>query len=360
MAAIGTTSGDPQRLRSLIPLESLSNESFEQVVKAMTLRPIKAGTLLFRQGKRSNYSLYLLDGCVELASPEARELVDSGGDRARRPLVDVKPNEFTGTAVTDCVIAVIDAGLLEKHLTWDQMAYEPKQVEGYEVREFEGTADVDWMLQMLQTSVFMRLPTGNIQSLFARFEEFPVSKGQVVVKQGEPGDYYYIVKQGRCRVTRHSGDGNSDSMLAELGPNSAFGEEALLSDQPRNATVTALTDGVLMRLAKQDFNTLMTEPLLKYVDAEQAAAMMRNGARLLDVRLESEFRHGSLRNALNLPLYLLRLKAASLEPDARYIVLCDTGARSAAAAFLLSERGLDVSVLKGGLASLAYQTGRDG
>lgn len=344
------TNGDAQRLRSLIPLESLSDEGFERVVNTMTLRPVKAGTLLFRMGKQNEYSLYLLDGRVELSNFETLERIDADTERARRPLANVKTNKFNGVAATDCIVAVIDGALLEKHLAWDQMARKP--VEGYEVREFEGTADVDWMLQMLQTKVFMRLPTANIQTLFDRFEECQVTAGQVVLTQGDPGDYYYIIKQGRCSVTRCDVEGTPESTLAELGPRDAFGEESLLSDNPRNATITMLTDGVLMRLAKEDFRTLMTEPLVKRVDGARMAAMMREGAVVLDVRLESEFQQGSIEKARSLPLYLLRLKAATLDPGTRYVIVCDTGARSAAATFLLSERGLDASMLQGGLASL--------
>lgn len=345
--------GDPRGLRSLIPLESLSAGGFEQVAAAMTLRPVKAGTMLFRLGKRNNYSLYLLEGCVELSAPDSRERVEGGSDRARRPLVDARANRHTGTTVSDSVVAVIDSALLEKYLTWDQMAHKP--VPGYEIREFEGTADVEWMLQMLQNEVFMRLPTGNIQTLFSRFEEYHAAPGQVVVRQGEPGDYYYIVKEGRCRVTRQGSSGDAERVLAELGPRDAFGEESLLSDEPRNATVTMLTDGSMMRLAKEDFRALMTDPLVNRIDGERMKAMMRQGAVVLDVRLESEFGNGSIPGASNVPLYLLRLKATTLDPDARYVAVCDTGARSAAAAFLLSERGLDVSVLEGGLASVAYR-----
>lgn len=340
--------GESSRLRSLIPLESLGEEGFERVVSSMTLRRVEAGTVLFRLGKRNDYSLYLLDGTVELQAFDVSNRVNAGSERALRPLVDARPNEFTGTAATDCVVAVIDSSLLETYLAWEQMARRP--VEGYEVQEFEGTADIDWMLQMLQTQVFTRLPTGNIQTLFSRFEEIQVTEGQVVVKQGDPGDYYYIITKGRCRVTREE-DGKVSS-LADLGPRDAFGEESLVSDQPRNATVTMLSDGVLMRLAREDFRRLMTEPLVKRVDSSEMKVMMRQGAVLLDVRLESEFGHGSVDGARNLPLYLLRLKAASLDPNERYIVLCDTGARSAAAAFLLSGRGLDVRVLDGGLTSL--------
>lgn len=349
--------GDPQRLRTLIPLESLGDESFERVAGSMTLRRVKTGALLFQLGKRNRYSLYLLDGCVELAAAGERRQVEGGSERARRPLADARPNRYSGTAVTDCTVAVIEAAVLDKYLTWDQMLHKP--VPGYELQEFEGTADVGWMLQMLQTRVFARLPTANVQALFAKFEEVPVSAGQTVVNQGDPGNHYYIIKEGRCRVTRHAEARTPGTTLAELGPGNAFGEEALLSREPRNATVTMLSDGVIMRLAKDDFHTLMTEPLINRIDGAQMTAMKREGAIVLDVRLESEFRYGSIEGAHNVPLYLLRVKAAALDPALRYIVLCDTGARSAAAAFLLSERGLDVSLLDGGLAALAVPGGTE-
>jgi len=343
---------DPDRLRRLIPLESLSDDAFERVAKELTLKRIEAGTTLFRQGKRNDYSLYLLDGRIDLVGTDGSDRVEAGDERARRPLVDARPHPYTGTAAGECIVGVIDSALLEKYLTWDQMAGRP--LPGYELKEFEGTADVQWMLQMLQTEVFRRLPTGNVQTLFKRFEEMPVTAGQCVVKQGEPGDYYYIIRRGRCRVTRRGGADSSDVILAELRAGDAFGEEALLTDSPRNATVIVLEDGILMRLAGTDFRSLMTEPLVDRIDAARMTVMMRQGARVLDVRLESEFVHGSIEGARNLPLYLLRLKADTLDATHHYVVVCDTGARSAAAAFLLSERGLDVSLLDGGLAAVAY------
>lgn len=72
----------------------------------------------------------------------------------------------------------------------------------------------------------------------------------------------------------------------------------------------------------------------------------------MDVRLEDESKQGTLRDSLNLPLYLLRLKAASLDPKKKYILFCQHEERSSAAAFLLAQRGLDAYVLNGGLAGL--------
>ncbi len=70
------------------------------------------------------------------------------------------------------------------------------------------------------------------------------------------------------------------------------------------------------------------------------------------MRLESEYQRASLRGSVNIPLAQLRQKVAQLDPRRRYIVYCDTGRRSAAAAFLLAERGLDVALLKDGVPAL--------
>ena len=69
----------------------------------------------------------------------------------------------------------------------------------------------------------------------------------------------------------------------------------------------------------------------------------------LDVRLPSEFEANHKDGAINIPLYFLRLKLKTLDPDQTYVVCCDTGRRSSAAAFILNERGFKTFVLKGGL-----------
>jgi rhodanese-related sulfurtransferase len=114
-----------------------------------------------------------------------------------------------------------------------------------------------------------------------------------------------------------------------------------------------VTDGALMRLAKQDFRTLLNEPMLEWVDMDEARTIVSQGGKWLDVRLPSEFENYRLEGALNLPLYFIRLKLKTLERDVHYVVCCDTGRRSSAGAYILSERGFRASVLKGGL--MAYQ-----
>jgi len=196
-----------------------------------------------------------------------------------------------------------------------------------------------------------RVPPANLQAVFMRLQRMDYSAGDVVIRQGDEGDYFYVIVGGRCAVSRETPLNREGIRLAELGIGETFGEEALISGATRNATVTMLTDGVLMRLAKDDFNTLLNEPMLQWVDYDEGLQIVAKGGAWLDVRLPSEYEHWHLEPSLNVPLYFIRLKIKTLDPATRYVVVCDNGRRSSAAAYILSERGFDTYVLRGGIAA---------
>ena len=150
-------------------------------------------------------------------------------------------------------------------------------------------------------------------------------------------------------VTRETPGNAKNIDLADLGVGATFGEEALISDEPRNATITMLTDGILMKLGRDDFQSLLNEPMIVSLEHEDADEAVTQGSKWLDVRVPSEFKADSKANALNLPLYLLRHKLDALDRSTPYVVYCDTGRRSSAAAFILNQQGFETAVLKGGL-----------
>jgi len=339
---------DKDILQTLVPINSLTPENFRELANQAIIERLPAESQLFKQGDHDSLSIYLLSGEVDLTSTSTNLSlhVKAGSDEARYALAQLKPRQYTGTASTPVTIARVDGHLLDRLLTWDQTT-------GYEVTEFDGSQDTEWMMRMLRGATFQQLPPSNINALFARFAPVEVKAGQAVIRQGEPGKYYYIIKTGKVSVSRKADKTGKVSLLAQLGDGDGFGEEALLSGAPRNASVVMLTDGVLMQLTRKDFDELMREPLVKWVTLDEARAQAQAGARLLDVRTEDEYRNGTIKGSVNMPLYLLRLKAASLDPKSHYIVFCQTGSRSCAAAFLLSQRGFEVSVLRGGLGGLS-------
>ena len=158
-----------------------------------------------------------------------------------------------------------------------------------------------------------------------------------------------LLLAGSVLVTRETPLNKEGIRLAELQVGDTFGEEALISEAKRNATVSMETDGSLMRLNKDDFSKLLNEPMLEWVDLEQAEDIIAEGGQWLDVRLPSEFEAQHKDGAINVPLYFIRLKLKTLDPAIKYVVCCDTGRRSSAGAFILNERGFQTYVLKGGL-----------
>jgi len=337
---------DKNILKTLVPPNALNAENFQELAGKAYVEEIAAGKTIFKAGDVDRKTVYLLDGEVALSEENGQTTTVRGGsDAAKHPLGNQQPRKHTARARSACRITRFDSDLLDILLTWDQLS-------GIEVNEIQvdedGDDDSDWMTRILQSQAFLQVPPANIQQMFMRMQEVPMRSGEVVIRQGDDGDYYYIIKHGRAKVTRASKTG-AELTLATLKDGDAFGEEALLSEAKRNATITMESDGVLMRLSKEDFNALLKEPMLSWISLDDAQRRVSEGARLLDVRLESEHSNNGLPDSMNIPLFMLRLKADSLPPDVPYIVYCDTGRRSSAAAFLLSERGFETYVLQGGL-----------
>ena len=331
-------------LRDLIPLNSLSESRYKEIISSLTIGDVAAGNYLFGEGDRDNRSVYLLDGVVNFidSSGKVTGVVAAGTDPARYPLANQQPRLITARAATKSVIAYIDSTLLDVMLTLDQSA-------GEESTLATSSESEDWVTRMLQSEVFIRLTPTDIQRLLKKLESVNFKAGDIVIRQGDEGDYFYIIREGQCSVTRLASGEGWDVPLAELSNGDCFGEEALVSDARRNATISMITDGTLMRLSKQDFVELLKKNLVHYIDFELASASVENGGIWLDVRLPDEYSGYSFENSINVPLSIIRDRAPGLDPGKKYIICCDTGRRSASAAFLLGQRGLDVCVLEGGM-----------
>lgn len=334
---------DIDLLKSLIPISSLRAENVQELLTRSKIQKVPSKTTIFKAGDTDADNIYLLEGEITLVPPKGAERIIVGGSAdARYALAQLKPRQYTGVSTKNgATIARVDGALLDRLLTLDQTG-------GYEVSEIDAE-DGEWVFSMMRHPTFEKLPAANMGGLFGRLEPMEVKPGQIIIRQGDPGDYYYIIKTGRMSVSRKSEKDGKVTVLGELRDGDSFGEEALVSGTSRNANVIAMTEGTLMRLAKSDFDQLLREPLVKQVTLPEAQKMVQIGAVLLDVRTEDEFGQGSVKGSINLPLYALRLKAKALDSAKHYVVCCQTGNRSAAAAFLMSQRGFDVCVLRGGL-----------
>jgi len=330
------------------PLDGLKRDNLAALSRKVQVRELSPGQVLFKEGDSEKRTIYIVSGILELQDQgKTVGTVEGGSDFAKNPVAPVFPRRVTAKARDRVQFISIDADLLDVMLTWDQTGT-------YEVSELQGDDDVgggseDWMTMLLQTKAFHKIPPANIQAIFMRMQQINYRSGDVILKQGAEGDYFYVLTRGSALVTRETPLSKDGIKLAELRVGDTFGEEALISDAKRNATVTMVSDGSVMRLGKEDFKKLLNEPMLDWVDAAAAQQIISEGGQWLDVRLPSEFENQHLDNAINIPLYFIRLKINTLDQDKKYIVCCDTGRRSSAGAYILSERGFQAYVLQGGI-----------
>jgi CRP-like cAMP-binding protein len=329
----------PEQLAVLAPLGALSAERLRDLAEVATVEHAARGSDPLAEHRGSPHAVFLLRGEVLLVFEGGGTLVVVGGTGdGRMPLNRRATPIARARVISEAELISLDDEILDLMVTFDQVA------------EGETAVRVSrsiFSLANLRHGVFAPLPPARIAELLARFERIEAKQGDILIREGEEGDYYYVIESGRCRVERLVGGVNV--ALAELKSGDAFGEEALASDAHRNATVSLVTDGRLLRLGKADFKQLLGEPLLQRLSYVEGLERVARGALWLDVRYPSEYRYDRLPGALNVPLNEVRDSFPVLDRAREYIVYCQSGRRSSAAAFLFAQRGFQVRLLEGGL-----------
>lgn len=115
-----------------------------------------------------------------------------------------------------------------------------------------GTVPETRLALLRSLPIFAPLPAPAIERVASRLIPMEATAGMPIVRQGEPGDRFYIIADGEVTVSK------DDRSVASLGGGGFFGEIALLRDAPRNATVTARTWVRLYALERDDFLEVVT------------------------------------------------------------------------------------------------------
>ncbi len=335
-----------------VPINSLSQKHFEILLSKAEIVELHKNRTLFRRGDVDKSHFYLLEGelAVESAGGE-KTVITAGTEEAKQPLAQHQPRQATVTALTPAVCLKIESKSLDMMLAWDNAS-------NYTVEEVtpETTLDpVDWMGNLLKNHVFQKIHPLNLQAFFMQLEQVNHRKGDKILEQGATGDYFYVIASGSVDIIHTSKTCPEGMLLATLNTGEFFGVDALISNTPRSASAIMKTDGSLMRLSKAQFLELVTKPIIREIAYADAVKLVDSGkAVLLDVRLQVEHKYANLRNSVNLPLVFLRLKHHLLDHNKLYITYCDTGGRSAAAAFLLQNYGYNACVLEGGMQAIDH------
>ena len=353
---------DVKVLAGLEPIASFNPTKLRELLDHCHIETVSQGRDPFKVHGLQGQSVYLVDGELELVYEDGNKVIVSAhSEWAKHPLGKRQPYIVSAMALQESHLLRVDEELLDRMVTFDQFSQHNRMEAPHTVTDGEERPDASTSIKrLLNSSMFSadnlkdgplaHLPMANISALLQRIEAIAVWEGDVIIREGDEGDYYYLIDSGRAQVMRRVG--GVDMHLADLKAGDVFGEEALISGAKRNATVTMKSNGMLLRLERQDFLALMQEPLLHKLSYKQAMQAVAQGAVWLDVRHPPEYRYDKLPDAMNVPLNDIRNAIGVLDHDKKYITYCQSGRRSAAAAFILAQAGYDVQVLDGGLWSV--------
>jgi CRP-like cAMP-binding protein len=327
-------------LAKFTPFNTLAFEYLNNVIEKASLKKFEKGAIIFKRGRELGQVYYLVDGFVDLIDSQfAITSLSSKPEPYRFVLDSASPTQVSAIAKSAVTMLTVERDFLDLVMAWSETGSE----ESIEDVVPETMEDGDWMSCLLQSPLFNKIPPGNIRQLFVRFRAHKVTADEVILTEGERGDYFYVLASGSATVLDAQG-----KILAALRPGDYFGEEALVGDTTRNATVKMLTAGKLMRLVKADFITLLQEPVRSFMTYEELQAHINNNVhvQIIDVRLPLERRFQSVANSRNIPLNQLRKTIPQLDTSCVYVVSDDAGRRSDVALQLLTQAGLDAFILR--------------
>jgi len=124
---------------------------------------------------------------------------------------------------------------------------------------------------LAQVPLFAGMPPRFLKRLADKMDEQRFMEGATIVRQGEPGDTFYVLVEGEAKVKDANG-----RTLSRLIPGDFFGEISLMDGGPRTATVVAETNMTALALSRKDFSALLrSEPKVTVGLLKHAAALLR-------------------------------------------------------------------------------------
>lgn len=352
--AVDIQSEEGRIIRNLIPLATWPARRFASLCAKLDIQTADDKAILFKRGDNDGALYYLLNGTVSLEVDALKiETIQAGSESARFALAHQIPRKVDGIANGKIQFLRVDASMIN---SVDETARDENETDMIEedVAVEEEESD-DWMTTLLKSPIFRGLPPANLQKILMSLEEIEIKAGDVIIRQGETGDYYYIIKKGLVMLSRKPSPLAKEIKLGQLGDLETFGEDSLISGDPRSVTITAITDTILFRLGKDQFVSLIKQPTLKYVNYQETLDYLDKGANLIDVRGPDEFKKSHLPHSINVPIFSLRMYLKTLNRHQPIIVICKNGKASETAAFILLRNKFNALILRDGIEGLSAE-----
>ncbi|MFK8067436.1 MAG: cyclic nucleotide-binding domain-containing protein [Gammaproteobacteria bacterium] len=334
-----TTKIDGKPLNEWEPIKNLPSRYQDEILNRSEVIKYQDGDIIFMINEDDGKDCYLLSGSVELIDRNNNQvqLLTHSGRHELETIDHNKPRIFSARVRQECVVFVTRQTFFGTINSGRQQTQIPK----LEVNEVDMESSSNWMLHLLNSSVFSELEPANLQKVFVQLDTIQVSNGEKLINQGDDGEFFYLIQHGDCAITRRSKDGDTKT-LTKLGSGETFGERSILSGTPSDVGVEMLSDGILMRVPADIFNNSIKSNHLRRVSIDKADALISEGAGWLDVREPSLYRQKAIKNSINIDLDNLYSSVKGLNPDKKYIVCGESEPEAIASAFLFSSKGFTV------------------
>lgn len=321
-------------------LDSISQQKLEQLVNNDSLYSAVSGDIVIDNDTQMKDHLILLDGKVELQriSP-----VQDANDKSHTKILNAsnqKPKTIFSAmsnmrvrALTNIKYVLINADTIDELL---------------------GGSSDNSLMRCIATK--HHLPKDIIDKIEHKVEYIKVEAGQIIINESDKADNYYLIDGGEAEIVRSDPFTGEKSVVGQIGVGDGFGEEALVQDGFRNATVRMLTPGKLMVLQGDVFKKHVQSVLCQEIEIEDAYEMLqKQSATLIDCRYDMEYDDCHIAGATLIPLHEFRERIGGLDRNAVHLIYCRSGRRSKAAAFLMQERNIQGISIKGGIKAWPYE-----
>jgi CRP-like cAMP-binding protein len=325
----------------------LSDGALEEACSKLELVELYAGAEIIKEGTPADAYYMVKRGEVEVLKrtkwgQEAKIInLKCGEGFGEMALLTCSPRFSTVVAKTDVTLYKLYKKDFDEIVRWDSAISCMMGSKAHASSEYN-------KIKTLQP--FALLEPEKMFALSDKFVEKNYAFGADIIKEGEVGDAYYVIKSGRVAVIKKE-NREQPEQVAVLGEGEAFGEEALISGKRRSATCRTLEETVVLSLSKADFEKIMKASFLEIVYPEDVTEEDLKNIVFIDTRLPKQFEEEHIAGAINMPLEYLRTRYTELDMTKKYYTYCGMEAWGMPAAFIMRSLGFDAQGLRGGLSA---------
>ena len=345
-----------QTLKQYDYFSALSDGALEELSKKLEIVDLPAGTQIIKQGTPPDFFYFVKKGEVEVIkeTPTAKiSVVGSGQGFGEVAMLTCSHRAGSVIAKTDVTLYRLS------RLNFDDIILTDSAFTATLVKKIQSYSQYN-KIKTLQP--FALLEPARMYIVMEKMIEKKYAPGENIITQGEKGDFFYIIKAGRVAVLKKQKGGEDYKQIALLGEGDAFGEEALIRDDPRNATCQAIEETKVFALTKKDFDLVKTAFLENIFPEDISIDTYLNDFVIIDARIPAEYKEEHILGAVNIPVEELRHTCNGFDKSKQYITYCLNDSRGMVAAFLLRNRGFNAKCLRGGISGWegAVESGSDG